>query len=307
MNAFIPALLFCSLLYAVMVAAHGRGDILQAVSTWNNQDIVVKVIEIAGFLAGVLVFSGLIASQWTNLVRLYEGYWSFPLGSKLKEWGSQRHQARRDNMYQYRTDATSELIYRRYPPEGHEKHMMPTTFGNIVKAGELYACDRFYIETVLIWPRLYVLLPERAIQLIADARSSIDFMLVYSALAGLFSVVSGVYLLVVGATWWLFVLCFWGALFVAWLTYRGAVSTALLYTDQLRVTFDLYRTSVLQQMRLPVPGTVEEERATWQKLQRFLYRNDLPPEKFVDTQIEAELKVKMKVNENGAANPTTSA
>jgi hypothetical protein len=150
---------------------------------------------------------------------------------------------------------------------------MPTRLGNMLKNAELYPKDRYKIDAVLIWPRLYNLFPERFVQTIAGARSALDFMLVLSALGGAFALLSGCYLLIVGATWWLFLICFWGGLLFAWLAYQGALGSALLYAQQIKIGFDLYRNELLKQMRLPLPATPDEEETWWYEIGQFLYRN----------------------------------
>ena len=86
-----------------------------------------------------------------------------------------------------------------------------------------------------MWPRLYPLLPDPVITGIGQAREALEFLLVLSALATAFGTLSGIYLLVVVAQVWLFLVCFWGALAVALLAYRSSLGAALLYAEVLEV------------------------------------------------------------------------
>ncbi len=167
-------------------------------------------------------------------------------------------------------------IYLHYPQLTQQQHVMPTLLGNILKNAELYPRDRYRIDSVLLWPRLYNLFPERFINLIAEVRTALDFMLVIASLSIAFAVLSGAYLLIVRAEWWLFLICFWGGLLVARTAYHGAVGNALLFAQQIKAAFDLYRFELLKQMHISLPPTLADERDVWRDLCRFLYRNYRP-------------------------------
>lgn len=167
-----------------------------------------------------------------------------------------------------------ETIYLYYPLPTQPQQVMPTRLGNILRNAELYSSDRYEIDAVLMWPRLYNLLPERFIQTIAEAKGSLDFMLVVSALSGIFGLVIGVYLVIVQASGWLFLTYFWGGLFLAWFAYRSALGSALLYAQQIKAGFDLYRNELLKQMRLELPKTPSEEIELWGKIHQFIYSNN---------------------------------
>jgi hypothetical protein len=273
LNAFFPSLIFWGLLIAVGVA--GQGDLSGAARIWNEQEATFKTLQIIGFIAWVTFFSGVLASQLTTILRLYEGYWDFPLGRYLHRLGQSWHQVRLAKLAaELQNDPSRyEDIYLGYPLPTQPEQVMPTRLGNILKNAELYPKDRYQIDAVLIWPRLYNLFPERFVQTITEARGALDFMQVLSSLGGAFALLAGSYLILVGGTWWLFLACFWGGLLVAWLAYQGALGSALLYAQQVKTAFDLYRNELLKQMRLQLPATPKEEETWWHEIGQFLYRN----------------------------------
>ncbi|MFK0259379.1 hypothetical protein [Streptomyces sp. NPDC090445] len=55
--------------------------------------------------------------------------------------------------------------------------IMPTRLGNAVRAAEGYGAERYGMDTVLVWPRLYPLLPEAAVKAETDARTALDLLL----------------------------------------------------------------------------------------------------------------------------------
>jgi hypothetical protein len=101
-------------------------------------------------------------------------------------------------------------------------------------------------------------------------------MLVISTLSVAFAFTSGIYLLIVGASSSLFLLCFAGGLLAAYLAYRSALGGAVLYTQQIKAAFDTYRNLLLKQMRVPLPKTLSEEQTTWTELCLLFYRNMRP-------------------------------
>jgi len=271
LTAFFPSLVFWVSL--VVAIALGRGNLAALVQAWNDQEGTHKALQIVGFLAGVAFFAMLLSSQLTAILRFYEGYWDFPLGRACSNLGKRWHQQRLALI----PDMEYSTIYLEYPLPTQLGAVMPTRLGNILKNAELYARDRYGIDPVLIWSRLYHLYPERFVQAIAASRGDLDFMLSVSSLGAAFALFSGVILLWIGADWLLFLLCFVGGLLVAMLAYRGAVGSALLYADHIKTAFDLYRNDFLKQLRLTLPANPEAERQLWSQVNQYLYANVPPP------------------------------
>ena len=72
---------------------------------------------------------------------------------------------------------TSLFLASKFEPEllagqvHRESVVVPTRLGNILKASELYANQRYGLDPVLIWSRLYGLLPESAIATVRAGRN----------------------------------------------------------------------------------------------------------------------------------------
>jgi hypothetical protein len=154
--------------------------------------------------------------------------------------------------------------------------MMPTRLGNILRAAEIYPYERYGIDAVVIWPRLRPLLKPEVMALLEDRKTTLTFMLSMSLLSALFSLI-WCPMLAFSNRWDLFLLCALGWP-LAWMCYQNALQSALVYSEQLRATFDLYRHDLLKALNRPVPSTLEEERKEWLRLTRFFQRNlPLPP------------------------------
>jgi hypothetical protein len=58
--------------------------------------------------------------------------------------------------------------------------------------------------------------------------------------------------------------------------YHGAIESALRFSEYIRAAFDLYRSELLKQMRVPLPLTVTAEEDVWKDVCLFLYCNAPP-------------------------------
>jgi hypothetical protein len=282
---FAPALCFAGVLIVVWFA--GQERLSAALIAWNQQAPLPKTLELGFFLILTYMFASVLAASSPALLRFYEGYWNFPFAKRLTEFGVRRQRAildRLDQESQKRSDpeggeateqvgAALETIYYYYPvPTFANESVMPTSLGNILKNSELYAYDRYGMNSVLIWPRLYEVFPASFVEEIGAARGNLDFMLLLSTLSVAFALISGVYLVIARADWWLFALCFWGGLLVALIMYRSALNAALAYASTIKVAFDLFRDRLLEQMRLPLPRTQAAERKTWLQVNDLFYQ-----------------------------------
>jgi hypothetical protein len=54
------------------------------------------------------------------------------------------------------------------------------------------------------------------------------------------------------------------------LSYRGAVAAAIAYGEGIRATIDLHRIDLLTALHLPLPATLEQERAVNEQVSPFL-------------------------------------
>jgi hypothetical protein len=271
-NAFLPSFALVSL--GLLVGLAGPRQLGSAVIAWGRLTWVTQLLLAGAFVAAVWLVAAIVDSQTRSIVQAYEGYWHGPL-RPLRSYGERRHRAMLD---QLREAGQVETIYPNYPLSRGE--VMATRLGNILRASESYPLDRYGADGVLVWPRLYPLLPEAVLTAVGQGRSSLEFLLVLSWLAAAFSVLSGAYLLVVTGQVWLFLLCLWGGAAVALLTYRSSLASARLYAEVLRAAFDLHRLDLLPYVGLTQPADARMERQRWEQFRRLVLRNDPLPEPY---------------------------
>jgi len=250
-----------------VVALAGTHRLGATIARWRSWPALTQLLAVAGFIGAVWVVAAVVQSQTRSITQVYEGYWRGPL-RPLRRYGEGRYRRRLGKL---RSAGQMGQVYVRYPLSRNQ--VMPTRLGNILRGAERYPYDRYKADAVLVWPRLYPLLPDNVITSMAQARESLEFLLILSTLSTIFGTVSGIYLLVIAAPVWLFLLCFWGGLAVAILAYRSSLGAAQLYAEILRSTFDLYRLDVLAAMWLPAPTSAAAERQRWTEVSDLVLRN----------------------------------
>jgi hypothetical protein len=228
-----------------------------------------------GLLFGALVVAALVLQPLQlGLVRALEGYWPAP----VRALGRGRQERRRDALAtaaapRAEMPAAAELaamaeaesrLRRLFPSD--PAWLLPTRLGNALRAAETRAGEPYGLDAVVAWPRLYPLLPDGVRALVDDQRDGLDLAARFCAVFAAAAAVSMALLVPHG--WWLLVPA--ACLALAWLSYRGAVAAAIAYGEGIRAAIDLHRFDLLTAMHLPLPATLEQERAVNEQLSLFL-------------------------------------
>jgi hypothetical protein len=235
--------------------------------SWDASSTTTKVLLLVGYFTASWFVAAVLASQWRNIIRLYEGY---PLQRLLPSLAasSKRYQLRRYENIE-RAGRWYELYYD-YPED--EREILPTRLGNILRAAERHGYYRFGAETIVLWPRIVHVAPQQFLVDVDDARASLEFLLVLSFLLSTFGLIELPVLLLLGSPSWLVLACFLGGIGGAYAAYISSFGAAREYGEQLRAGTELYRHDVLEKLQVEVPGSVRDERGTWSRVNRFLTR-----------------------------------
>jgi hypothetical protein len=175
---------------------------------------------------------------------------------------------------------------------GSRGDVMATRLGNVLRAAEAYGRERYGLDSVTIWPRLYPSLPAAFVADFADADSALAQMITLCfeflgfglAVAVIMAVHPPKLLATLASSAGLstlvgpiaFIATALVSLLFATVCYRGAVQAAIGYGTKIRSAIDLYRGSVLDGLKIEQPRELEDERRTWEQVSRFLYRGDPP-------------------------------
>lgn len=244
----------------------------------------VSAGEVALLALGILAFSLVLHPLQLSLVRLLEGYWGEGrAGRTLAGWGRRRHQGRRRELdgrtrFPRPADRTVDPerarsamlaaweLRRLYP--GPDR-VLPTSLGNVLRAAEDRAGDKYGLDAVLVWPRLFPQLSEGLASALDDARNQLDVAARF-AVTFLLAVVAAL-ILFTAHGWWVTVAA--GAAGLAWLSYRAAVNAAIAYGELMETAFDLHRFDLLKALHVPLPPDHKHELETNATVTEFLRRD----------------------------------
>ena len=173
-----------------------------------------------------------------------------------------------------------ELLLRRarsYPDQ--EEFVLATSFGNTIRAAEVYSRLMYGADIIPIWPRLLAIADADFKKSLSRARAKVDFSV--NCLYTLFLLAIEITVCFSISTdpqffwrncWFILVILFPGIIAVYYL----AVSSASEWGVLIRTASDLYLDSLFEKLRLRYPRNENERRSMWQSVSRsFLYLEPL--------------------------------
>jgi hypothetical protein len=285
-----PALLYwLGGMLAWSASTEGAQRLEALTATLTSQPPVIQLVLIAAGVLAILA-SGVVVQRLTlPALRFLAGYWPAPLET-LRVRGVGRERARLERMQAdwmalaagLEAGAGGGDLQHDYVvldgrlrrlPAGHHR-LMPTRLGNILRAAESRPYDKYGLDAVRCFPHLWLLLPEGVRDELAAARGRLD-----GAVAA----------------------CLWGVLFIAWggvnpwaIPIGAAVALgswrwwlperAEAFGDLLEAAFDLYRPTLYQALRWPLPASPAAERESGMLLTEYVWRGlDTPRPLFTGT------------------------
>lgn len=262
--------------------------------TWELVSSTAKNVSAASAVA-VLALAIAIAVTLQplqfRLVQLLEGYWPngphifFRIGIAIQRRRYERLQDQLTGELSYASEvkeraanermqmAELRLIERFPKPE----RLLPTALGNALRSSEDRAGKRYGAEAVVLWPRLYPLLPvemraaveDEVNQLDVSARLTITWLV--TAVASCLCLLRDPTSLTQHPSWLVVptVTCL-----LAWLSYQAAIESAVAHGLDIEVALDLHRSLLVSAMRLPEPGRLSVERRTMERLCQLFQTDD---------------------------------
>lgn len=270
------------------------------VKTLTALDKEWQTLAIGGL---TVLFSGLLYTLNTPIIRFYEGYpWRHSLIGRSLKWVQERRwdrtvhwgaglralmdaggtaDAEVNKTLRGRRDELERDFGALYPSQ--RGSVLPTQLGNVIRSFEDYPRRQYGMSGIPLWPRLLAVIDPQYATAADDAKSSFDFMINMSFLSG---VSAGILLLLglgaplaqggeaPGWAWRLQV----GALLVAcFVFYRGSIAQALAWGNLVRGAFDLYRGKLLSQLGFQQrPASLAEERRLWSAISLQMLYGDPP-------------------------------
>jgi hypothetical protein len=239
----------------------------------NFSELVPKDEEGLAFvvLTGALAIS--LSSLSTQLYRFLEGY-SWPRW--LQDWGLKRQHARKKAL---RTEiagvgwrrgiAQEELA--RYPLD--DSQIVPTRFGNAIRAFETYGKTRFNMDSQTLWHELLAVAPKYIQTEIDSTRSSVDFFVALLYLSIIFGFACWTLAAIEHFQLSLLLLSV-PAFALAALCHTLAIRAIDAWSYPVHALVNLGRVKLAAGLGLTLPKTVEEEKTMWGLVTKYAYSAD---------------------------------
>jgi hypothetical protein len=271
-----PALAFWSGALLAWIFHGGTTAIQNAGLKLGHQSAPVQLAVLVVILLWVGLSATVVDRLSMPVLRLLEGYWPpflMPAHKRL----SARAEAKAAG-YNQSFQAVAPSALRDGAPDrakseyitlDRQLHWLPrggpyqpTTVGNVLRAAEARPREKYGLDAVIVWPRLWLLLPDTARAELAAARRALD-------LATGACIWGALFILFTPLAWWAAAL----GLAVVIVAYRfWLVSRAIAFADLLDAAFDLYRRLLYEQLHWPLPANPVKEREAGAQLTEYLWR-----------------------------------
>ncbi len=272
LSAFFPVLLFGFGADLLIASAHGGID--DQIAAWKGYSGLFQGMILGGALAGVFLLAAVLSSSSILITQLYEGYRGFDWLKKIGIWRQAKRAAE--------TTGNKEL---RFPLPNLQPntaaHLQPTALGNVLRAAEEYPQRAYGANVVVVWPRLFLVLPPELVLSATGPADAIQLLLNVSLLATVYGVLGGAYVAAESLGAAAYLATVFGALAVARVAYRGAVEAAIEYGLHIRGAFDVHRTELLSKLHRALPTSRDEELRTWKDVSERLQTGEPRPVRYV--------------------------
>lgn len=271
-----PAFIFW--LAGLLAYAYHRNGISAITARLGKWSAPAQIAALAIALLVVVASAVVVQRLTTPCLRLLEGYWPAWCGpvrermtrrawnqSAKDEAAAQRlapHIYGQDGATAAQLSEFARLEERRHLRPEEKDRFMPTRIGNIIRAAELRPYRKYGLDTIVVWPRLWIVLPDSTRKELLSARAGLDSAAAAAIWGILFCAFSGL-------TPW----CIPVGLGIAAIAVKGWLpARAEAYGDMLEAAYDMHRTALYQQLRWPLPKDPWRERSRGERLTRYLLR-----------------------------------
>ena len=146
---------------------------------------------------------------------------------------------------------------------------MPTRLGNVLRSCETYPQERYGLDAVVVWPALWLLLPEATRDALGASQRSLD-----QSVAVLVALIATL----VWLPWsWLVLIPALLGPPVVYLVF--VIARAQAFAQLVKATFDIHRLALYTSLRFPPPADPDAELKAGAAVTDYLWRG-LPPQGF---------------------------
>lgn len=260
-----------------------------------GENILGKIVTLIGTtVIGLLSWLGgiLLLAINTDILRLMEGYgtlnpanlFSFiekqryvKLIERKEELNAEYNMFSKDgqkfpeSLNQERNLLLQKLV-ERFPDQ--DRFILPTSFGNTIRAFEVYSRVMYGIDAIPAWPRLLAVIPEDYRKFIDDAKSQVDFWANIWLVSITLILEYCVFLLHLsqkwGQTWWIPLTII---LLIFFAFYRARIAAAN-WGTLVKSSFDLFLDDLREKLGFSKPSNIDEERNIWNRFSQTVLYSD---------------------------------
>lgn len=167
-------------------------------------------------------------------------------------------------------------LQRDYPTDPAD--VLPTAFGNAIRAFELYSYDIYGVDAIGAWPRLLTVLPKSVLDLINDAKALVDLWLNLAGLALALGTFSAGFIILqygrvalptvaIGFPWGVIAICSFASSYIAYLIAKSLVAG---WGEQVKSAFDCFLPDLAVKFGYSMPRDTAERRRIWEDVNNQL-------------------------------------
>jgi len=285
---------------------------------FSNQPLVQGLIfgetqgwdKIFGLVVGVWAAAVFLQFVNTYLIKFLEGYerpiknWRSlkaekqrafdALDGRLKElWEKINARVELSESEQYEFERKSIAFHRNFPST--RSRLLPTKFGNAIRAFEQYGNEVYGADSVALWSHLSTVVPKDFSSAIGDARAQVNGLvnvICFSALFALVALARAAYSLALSAGGnasrpldeqslqiVLFMLAALAAVALAVGAYALAIRRVYVWGAYVKAAFDCYLPELAKKLGFRMPAAPEKQKELWAAIsQRVAYHLTFEPE-----------------------------
>ena len=275
----VPALVFWLGGLAAWIVHRGSLPAVARQLGWlDRQSAGVQVAVLVAVLLAVAGSGIVVGELATPVLRLLEGYWpawADPLRLRLSCRLADRAAAEQPAWQKAYArveppaDPTAEdlavyarLERRRRRRPSSSGYFLPTPIGNILRAAERRPSDKYGLDAVVVWPRLWPGLPETMRSDLLAARTSLD----RAAITGVWGLLFCAF---APLTFWVIPVGLGVAAAAVAVVVPGRAQA---FGELMEAAYDQYRTTLYTQLRWPLPANPHQERVEGHRLTAYLWR-----------------------------------
>jgi len=255
---FVPA-------FVVLVAVSQvlPDEALPAVYLDAGNGARVAVLGGASLLAGLILLG-----MHYQALRLFEGYplaarwYTRPLDRVLK-WRQSKRLAKALKKANALTDDVAKsnaLWHISLSFSTDDERVLPTSFGNAVRAFEITSTHRWGLNAIAIWPRIQLLLTNEEQRVVSEAESNVAFFINGALLAALAGFALGIDKIVEGQLTFPNGLLYLIPFAIAVLAYRASIGTVADWGSTVIASIDLHRREAYTRLGVRKPVNFSDER-----------------------------------------------